>query len=175
MTPAAPIRCFWFLLFFALGAAGCTSYVVLPVDVRYEKVSPPYVVTFVNETGAMFEVRPSESGRQAGHANVAVAPGGRFSAILQLRQFTVGAGSSVPGAQVLDSPFFMHSPPDKAEIRFVQGDPRSLLVALRHPGWFEPYAQPTTTPRELIVPVKAFSLSPMFARGPSGGPWPTAD
>ncbi len=170
MTPTALYRRVAFLLLFALAAAGCTSYVVLPVDVRYEKVSPPYVVTFVNETGAPFDVRPSASGAQAGYANVAVLPGEKFSAILQLRQFTVGAGSSVRGAQVLDSPFFEHSPPDKAEIRFLQRDPHSLLVAIRHPSWFEPYAQTTTAPMELIVPVKAFSLRPLFPRGPTGGP-----
>jgi len=154
----------------ALAAAACTSYVVLPVDVNYEKVSAPYVVTFINQTGAPFEVRASESGRRTGYGNVAVAPGGKFSAILQLRQFTVGAGSSVPGVRVLEGPYFEHSPPDKAEIRFAQGEPRSLLVALRHPSWFEPYTQSAAEPIELVVPVKAFSLMPLFPRGPPGGP-----
>lgn len=108
---------------------------------------------------------------------IVILPGGMgsrlqraFEPFLQLRQFTVGAGSSVRGTQVLDSPFFEHSPPDKAEIRFLQRDPHSLLVAIRHPGWFEPYAQTTTAPMELIVPVKAFSLRPLFPRGPTGGP-----
>ena len=135
------------LIAFALGA--CTTYVFLPVDVAYDKLSPPYVVSFVNETGAPFEVRPSSTGAQAGYANVLVAPGESFKAILQLRRFTVGKGSSVPGAQVIDGPFFEQSPPDKAEIRFVQGDPRSMFISLRHPSWFEGYVRQDASPIEL--------------------------
>ncbi len=158
------------LLAFTLALGACTTYVFLPVDVAYDKLSPPYVVSFVNETGAPFEVRPSSAGAQAGYTNVRVAPGENFRAILQLRRFTVGKGSSVTGAQVIDGPFFEQSPPDKAEIRFVQGDPRSMFIALRHPSWFEQYARPTAEPVELIVPLRAFSLAPLFPRGPPGGP-----
>jgi len=158
------------LLAYALAIAACTNYVFLPVDVAYDKLSPPYVVSFVNQTGAPFEVRPSGTGARAGYTNVSVAPGESFKAILQLRRFTVGKGSSVAGAQVIDGPFFEHSPPDKAEIRFLQGDPRSIFIALQHPSWFDEYSRPAAAPVELIVPVRAFALAPLFPRGPPGGP-----
>ncbi len=156
------------LALLALGA--CTTYVFLPVDVAYDNLSPPYVVSFVNETGAPFEVRPSSAGAQAGYTNVRVAPGESFKAILQLRRFTVGKGSAVAGAQVIDGPFFEQSPPDKAEIRFVQGAPRSMFIALRHPSWFEEYSQPEATPKVLVVPLRVFTPAPLFPRGPPGGP-----
>lgn len=158
------------LLAFTLAIGACTTYVFLPVDVSYDKLSPPYVVSFVNETGAPFEVRPSSTGARAGYTNMRVAPGESFKAILQLRRFTVGKGSSVAGAQVVDGPFFEQSPPDKAEIRFVQGEPHSMFIALQHPSWFDEYAQPAAAPAELVVPVRAFSLTPLFPRGPPGGP-----
>lgn len=158
------------LALLALTLGACTTYVFLPVDVAYDKLSPPYVVSFVNETGTPFEVRPSSTGTRAGYSNVRVAPGESFKAILQLRRFTVGKGSSVAGAQVIDGPFFEQSPPDKAEIRFVQGDPRSMFIALSHPSWFEDYSRPTAAPVELVVPVRAFALVPLFPRGPPGGP-----
>lgn len=158
------------LAFLAVALSACTTYVFLPVDVAYDKLSPPYVVSFVNETGTPFEVRPSSAGAQAGYTNQRVAPGESFKAILQLRRFTVGKGSSVAGAQVIDGPFFEQSPPDKAEIRFVQGDPRSMFIALRHPSWFDEYAQPDATPMELVVRLRGFALTPLFPRGPPGGP-----
>lgn len=158
------------LALLAVALSACTTYVFLPVDVAYDKLSPPYVVSFVNETGAPFEVRPSSAGAQAGYTNVRVAPGESFKAILQLRRFTVGKGSSVAGAQVIDGPFFEQSPPDKAEIRFVQGDPRSMFIALQHPSWFDEYSRPDAAPKELVVPLRAFSLTPLFPRGPPGGP-----
>ena len=160
------------LALFALSLAigGCVRYVFLPVDVAYHKLSPPYVLNFVNETGAAFEVRPSSTGAGAGLANVHVPPGESFKAILQLRSFTVGAGSSVPGVQVVDGPYFEQVPPDKAEIRFVQGDPRSIFISLQAPSWFDQYEQPDAAPMELVVALRGFTLVPLFPRGPRGGP-----
>ncbi len=150
--------------------AACTNYVFLPVDVAYDKLSPPYVVSFVNETGAPFDVLPSSTGTRAGYESVHVAPGESFKAILQLRRFTVGKDSSVAGAQLLDSPFFEHSPPDKAELRFMQDGPHSLLIAIQHPSWFNQYVKTAAKPIELVVPLHGFSLTPLFPKGPQAAP-----
>lgn len=159
-----------FLALLLLALVSCRSYVFLPVDVAYEKVSPPHVVSFVNATGAAFEVRPSESGRQAGYASVSVPPGGDFRTLLQLRRFTVGSGSSVPGAQVFASPYFEQSGADQAEVIFFQGEQRSQLVSLAHPSWFDEYEQQAPVPRVLAVTLRDFPLVPLFPRGPLGGP-----
>lgn len=148
----------------------CKSYIFLPVDVTYEKLSPPYVVSFVNLTGSPFDVLPSSTGKLAGFAKVTVPPGASFRAILQLRRITVGAGSTVAGSQVMDSPYFEQAPPDKAEVRFEQGDPRSKLVALQHPSWFTEYERTDATPMVLVVPLRDFSLAPLFPRGPQAEP-----
>ena len=158
------------LLVSVAALSACKTYIFLPVDVTYEKLSPPYVVSFVNETGSPFEVLPSSFGARTGHPNVRVAPGDSFKAILQLRRFTVGTGSSVAGAQVIDGPYFEHSPPDKAEIRFRQAQTRSMLLALQHPSWFDEYESASASPVELRVSVRAFGLTPLFPRGPPGGP-----
>lgn len=158
------------LLALAATIAACKSYVFIPVDVTYEKLSPPYVVSIVNATGAPFDVLPSSTGKRAGYATIRVPPGQSFKAILQLRRFTVGAESTVPGAQVLDNPYFEHSPPDRAELRLVQNDPHSLLIAIRHPSWFDEYVRPDARPVELAVQLREFSRNPLFPRGPHGGP-----
>ncbi len=158
------------LIAIAATVTACRSYVYMPVDVTYEKLSPPYVVSIVNDTGAPFDVLPSSTGKRAGFPAVRVAPGGNFRAILQLRRFTVGAGSQVPGAQVLDNPYFEHAPPNQAELRLMQNDPHSLLIAVRHPAWFDEYVSQHATPPELMVPLREFSRAPLFQRGPRGGP-----
>ncbi len=156
--------------FALLGLAACRSYVFLPVDVAYEKLSPPYVVSFVNRTGAPFDVLPSSTGQQRGYASVSVPPGGSFRAILQLRRFSVGTGSSVQGAQVLDSPYFEQAMADKAEVRFQQTEPRSILIALQHPSWFSEYEKADAAPLELVVPLRDFPPEPLFPLGPRAGP-----
>lgn len=159
-----------FLALLLLALASCRSYVFLPVEVAYEKVSPPYVVSFVNGTGATFEIRPSVSGREAGYASVSVPPGGYFRAFLQVRRFTVGGGSSVVGAQVYASPYVEQAGADQAEIIFFQGEQRSQLISLAHPSWFEEYEQQEPAPKVLSVTLRDFSLVPLFPRGPLGGP-----
>ena len=159
-----------FLALLLLALASCRSYVFLPVDVAYEKISPPYVLSFVNETGAAFEVRPSESGRHAGYPSVQVPPGGDFRALLQLRRFTVGSGSAVAGAQVYASPYFEQAGADQAEVIFFQREQRSQLVSLAHPSWFDEYEQPSPSARVLVVTLKDFPLVPLFPRGPLAGP-----
>ncbi len=158
------------LLAFAVAISACKTYVFLPIDVSYEQLSPPYVVRIVNETGAPFYVRPSSTGTRAGYATVRVQPAESFKAILQLRRFTVGTGSSVPGAQVLDNPYFEHSPPDMAELRFTQSDPHSLLISIQSPTWFDKYVKSDAMPDELVVSLREFSRTPLFPRGPRGGP-----
>jgi hypothetical protein len=149
--------------------AGCAPAFILPVDVAAGRLSPPYLVSFVNETGAPFDVLPSERGRSLGQPAVRVPAGGSFEAILQLRRVTVGTGSAVAGAQVMDGAYFEQAG-DKAEVHFLQEVRRSALVALHHPSWFEGEAQPGAAPILLVVPMKGFSLRPLFPRGPPGGP-----
>lgn len=158
------------LLALAGGVTACKSYVFLPVDVIYEKLSPPYVVSFVNQTGAPFNVLPTKTGKEAGQQKVTVPPGGTFAAILQLRRITVGADSAVRGVQVVDGPYFEQGGPDKAEVRFIQGEPRSLLVALQHETWFTLYERPDAVPVTLVVSLKDFPSAPLFPRGPQAGP-----
>jgi len=173
MPGTATLRRAWAccaLLALAAALAACRSYVFLPVDVAYEKLSPPYVVSIVNDTGAPLEVLPSSTGTRAGYAGVRVPAGGSFKAILQLRSVSVGAGSSVAGAQVLDNPYFEHAPPDKAEMRLKQGDPHSLLIAIHDPSWFSEYQKSEAAPIELVIPLRRFSRAPLFPQGPRGGP-----
>lgn len=148
----------------------CRSYVFLPVDVAYEKLSPPYVVSVVNDTGAAFEVLPSSAGARTGYASVSVPAGGSFKAILQLRSVRVGAGTSIAGAQVLDNPYFEQAPPDKAEMRLKQADPHSLLIAIHDPSWFGEYENSAAAPLELFIPLQKFSRRAFFPQGPRGGP-----
>jgi hypothetical protein len=145
--------------------AGCTTYVFIPVDVTYEKVSPPYVVSVVNETGSAFDVYPTRAGTSAGYA-----AGDTFKAVLQLRRFTVGAGSAVRGAQVLDNPYFEQAGADKVEMRLVQGDPYSIFIAIQDPSWFDEYTMPAASPMELVVRLREISRIPLYPRGPKGGP-----
>src|SRR3954465_15996261 len=91
-------------LFTAL--TGCVSRIFLPVHVTEVKLSPPYVVSFVNNTTAPFDVLPSDSGRETGHPIARVHPGATFKTVLQLRRVTVGAGSTNPGVQIVDGPYF---------------------------------------------------------------------
>jgi len=158
------------LLALTWAVAACKSYVFLPVEVAYEKLSPPYVVQFVNLTGTPFDVLPTKTGVDVLQPKVTVPPGGTFSAILQLRRIRVGAGSVVRGAQVVDSPFFEQAGADRAEVRFVQGDPHSLLIALQHESWFTPYERHDAVPVTLVVPLKDFPPAPLFPRGPEAEP-----
>jgi hypothetical protein len=158
------------LLALVLAVAGCKSYGFMPVDVAYGRLSPPYLVRLVNDTGAPFEVQPSKTGTVAGYAAIRVPPGDSFLTLLQLRRFTVGSGSSVRGAQVLDHPYFEHSSPDMAELRLRQDEPHAVLISIRHASWFEGYTRQEATPLELVVAVREFSRRPLFPRGPHGGP-----
>ncbi len=151
----------------ALLLAACPGRMHLPVDVTPGELSPPYEVSFVNQTGVPFEVRPSRAGADAGTPNAIVPAGGTFTARLQLRRFTVGAGSAVQGVRVVDGPWFEQSPPDQAEIVFVQGDPQPVLIALGDASWF---AAEGVAPRALLVPLRTFPVGPLFPRGPPGGP-----
>lgn len=159
-----------FALFTALAISACATRVFLPVQVTEVKLSPPYVVSFVNQTGAPFDVLPSTTGRDAGHPVARVHPGATFKTVLQLRRVTVGAGSSVFGVQIVDGPYFEPALGDKAEVHFFQNEPRSSLFALQHPSWFSDEEWTDETPVALLVPVRQFSLAPLFARGPRGGP-----
>lgn len=154
----------------ALALSACATGVSLPVDVAAGKRSPPYLVSFVNQTGAPFDVLPSSAGRVLGQPSVRVPAGGSFEAILQLRRVTVGEGSSTPGVQVIDGAYFEQAMADKAEVRFFQDMPRSGLIALQHPSWFALAEQPGAAPILLVVPLRQFSLTPLFPRGPPGGP-----
>ncbi len=145
----------------------------LPVEVTPGELSPPYQVSFVNQTGAPFEVRPSRAGADAGTPIAIVPAGSTFTALLQLRRFTVGAGSAVQGVHVVDGPWFEQSPPDQAEIVFVQGDPQPVLIALGDASWFGAdgaKARAGVAPRVLLVPLRTFPVAPLFPRGPPGGP-----
>jgi len=150
--------------------AGCTTYVFMPVEVTYEKVSPPYVVSIVNETGNAFDVRPSRTGTSAGYAATRVPPGGSFKAILQLRRFKVGTGSTVAGAQVLENPYFEQAGADQVELRLAQGDPYSIFIAIQDPSWFDKYTMPAASPMELVVRLREMSRTPLYPRGPNAGP-----
>jgi hypothetical protein len=162
-----------FALFAILALGACSSRVFLPVQVTELKVSPPYVVSFVNETGAPFDVLPTASGREAGHPIARVHPGATFKTVLQLRRVKVGAGSSkssVSGVQIAEGPYFEPVIADKSEVRFMQGEPRSSLFSFQHSSWFSEHEWHDDTPTALLVPVREFSLSPLFPRGPRGGP-----
>src|SRR4051812_14158400 len=102
--PRAELVRLWALLA-VLALAGCSSRTVLPVEVGDGQLSPAYLLSFVNETGAPFEVLPSSTGIEAGQPGVLVPPGGRFEAVLQLRRITVGAGSTTPGVQVVEGAY----------------------------------------------------------------------
>ena len=150
--------------------AACKSYMFMPVDVTYEKLSPPYVVHILNDMSAPFEVQPSSTGARAGYPPVRVTPGESFKAILQLRRFTVGVGSSVAGAQVLDNPYFEQAGPDKAALRLTQGNTYSIFVAIQDAAWFDGYERPDAAPVEIPVRLREFSRVPLYQRGPFGGP-----
>jgi hypothetical protein len=154
----------------ALGAvvallAGCT-YVFLPVDVHYDKLSPPYVLKLVNDTNAPVDVLPTREGAKAGHPRVTVKPGDSFSAVVQLRRFTVGAGSSVHGAQLVETPYVQHVSANLAEMSLEQARPRWLRLSLGHPSWFDAYSRTERMPAQLIVPLGSVGIDPFFSNGP---------
>ena len=149
----------------AAGLAACTSYVFPPADVAYEKLSPPYVVALVNDTGSSFAVLPSSSGARAGRGAVLVAPGATFEAILQLRRF---AGEA--SAQLVDNPYFEQPRPGAAALRLVQIEEHALSIDLRDPSWFEPYRRPQAAPLELRVVLHELPGEPLFAGGPRAAP-----
>ena len=83
-----------------LALTACTTYVVLPGDVGYEKVSPPYVLTVENATGQALTVAPSAFGRVKGYAPLAVPAGATFDLLVQVRRFRIGKDDRVGGHQV---------------------------------------------------------------------------
>jgi len=118
--------------------AACTTYVVLPGEVDYEKVSPPYVLTVENATGRAVTVEPSAFGRNQGFAPQVVPAGGSFNLLLQVRRFRIGNQDRVGGHQVLDSPYLEQDGANTAVARLRHAEPYDLVIDIESERWFDP-------------------------------------
>lgn len=147
------------LLAALLALGGCTTYVVLPGDVHYEKVSAPYVVTVENATGREFSVAPSGFGRDRGLGAIVVPPGGAFDLLLQVRRFRIGNDDRVGGHQVLNSPYLEQDGANTAVAKLRHAEPHDLLIDLESERWFD--AQESDTAQAIPVRIRLADFRPV--------------
>lgn len=154
-------------LLFALAVlAGCYTYVVLPGDVRYESVSPPYVLQIVNRTGAPFSVEPSAYGRDQGFSARSVADGAGFGLLMQVRRFRVGERDRTGAHQVLDGPYLAQEGSNTAVIRIRQGELRFITIDLESEQWFAARTTREPAAPSLRIELRNFEPRRWFPTGP---------
>ena len=155
-----------FALAFIATLHGCYKYVVLLGDVKYEAVSPPYVLQLVNKTGAPFVVEcvrfcdtPATGHRQ-------VAAGASFELMMQVRKFRV-AGTDITGSnQVLDAPYISQDGSNTAVVRVRHVALYELTVDLESPKWFAPRESASAQLPPLRVELREFTPRRWFLDGP---------
>ena len=172
-TPArawSAVKTEWaqFLLAAALLAtlAGCYTYVYLPGEVSYEKVSPAYVLRIANRTGSAFSIEPSAYGEEKGFSVQPVVNGASFDVLMQVRSFRVGERDRVGGHQVLDGPYIAQESANTAVVRVRHGELYLFTIDLENEKWFSPSTASTSTPPSLKVEIENFEPKRWFRAGP---------
>ena len=169
-NPRFAARAKWaqFLLAAALLAtlAGCYTYVYLPGEVSYEKVSPAYVLRIANRTGSAFSIEPSAYGEEKGFPVQPVVNGASFAVLMQVRSFRVGERDRVGGHQVLDGPYIAQESANTAVVRVRHGELYLLTIDLESEKWFSPRTASTSTPPSLTVEIENFEPKRWFRAGP---------
>ena len=141
-----------------LALAACTTYVVLPGDVGYEKVSPPYVLTVENATGQALTVAPSAFGRLKGYVPLAVPDGATFELLVQVRRFRIGKDDRVGGHQVLNSPYLEQDGANTAVARLRHAEPHDLVVDIESERWFD--ARESATAQAIPLRIRLVDFRP---------------
>jgi hypothetical protein len=165
---AAKARWAGFLSAVALLAtlAGCYTYVFLPGEVSYEKVSPAYVLQVVNRTGNAFSVEPSTYGNEKGFPVQTVSDGASFDVLMQVRSFRVGDRDRVGGHQVVDGPYTAQEGANTAVIRIRHRELHLLTIDLESNRWFAPRTGATPTATPLRLELRNFEPKRWFRTGP---------
>lgn len=156
------------LLAFAFVAvlSGCYKYVLLPGEVKYETVSPPYVLQLVNATGRPFVVECIKFCDEPGTGNRTVADGGSFELLMQIRKFRVTETDTTGAHQVMDAPYIYQDGSNTAVIRVRHTALHELTVDLESPKWFAPRESETPQPASLRLDLHDFSARRWFRDGP---------
>jgi hypothetical protein len=169
MTPArarSAVNARWARILFAAALlatlAGCYTYVLLPGEVTYEKVSPAYVLHIVNRTGTAFSIEPSAYGQEKGFPVQPVANGAGFDVLMQVRSFRLGERDRIGGHQVFDGPYIAQEGASTAVIRIRHRELYLLTVDLESDLWFA--ARTSAAPLELAL--DNFEPKRWFRTGP---------
>jgi hypothetical protein len=171
LNAATRTRARWTQFLFAAALlatlGGCYTYVFLPGEVSYEKVSPAHVLRIVNRTGNAFAVEPSAYGEEKGFPVQPVVNGASFDVLIQVRSFRVGKRDRVGGHQVLDGPYIAQEGANTAVVRVRHRELYLLTIDLESEKWFSPRAAatPTATPLKLELE-KNFEPKRWFRAGP---------
>lgn len=173
MTPAralSAVKAEWARFLFAAALlatlAGCYTYVLLPGEVTYEKVSPAYVLHIVNRTGNAFSIEPSAYGEEKGFPVQPVADGASFDLLIQVRAFRVGERDRIGGHQVFDGPYIAQEGANTAVIRIRHRELYLLAIDLESEKWFSPRTASTATPPPLKLEIENLDSRRWFRAGP---------
>ena len=154
------------LLFALVVLAGCYTYVLLPGDVRYETVSPPYVLQIMNRTGRTFSVEPSAYGKEKGFTARSVAADASLGVLLQVRRFRVGEKDGTGAHQVLDGPYIAQQGSDTAVIRVRHDELHFITIDLESQNWFAARATSEPVAVTLKIELTDFQSKRWFITGP---------
>ena len=153
-------------LWYLLSLAGCYTYVVLPGEVTYEKVSPPYVLQILNRTGSDFSVEPTSFGRKENLPVQKVGNGASFEVLMQVRGFRVGKNDRVGSHQVLDGPYITQDGSNTAVIILRHSEKYDVVIDLESEKWLESRSGPTPSPTVLKMEIENFTPKRWFRAGP---------
>ena len=156
------------LLALALVAAltSCYKYVILPGEVSYEATSPPYVLQLANRTGRPFVVECVKFCDSKGTGNQAVADGGTFELLMQVRKFRVNATDITGAHQVMDAPYIYQDGSNTAVVRVRHASLHELTIDLESGKWFARRESATPQPDPLRIELRDFSPRRWFLDGP---------
>lgn len=146
--------------------AGCYKYVFLPGEVKYETVSPPYVVQLANRTGRPFTVEPSEFGRYKKFSGQLVPDGGSFDLLMQIRKFRVTESDITGAQQIMDAPYIEQEGGNSAVIRVRHAELSTQTIDLDSARWLAPRESTTAQPAPLIIELRDFAPRRWFLNGP---------
>ena len=172
-TPAralSAVKAEWARFLFAAALlatlAGCYTYVLLPGEVSYEKVSLAYVLHIVNRTGNAFSIEPSAYGSENGFPVQPVADGASFDVLMQVRSFRLGERDRVGGHQVLDGPYVAQEGANTAVIRVRHRELYLLTIDLESDRWFTARTSATPTAAPLELKLENFEPKRWLRAGP---------
>jgi len=158
-----------FLLFLGATSAfvfACYQYIQIPIDIQYEKISPPYLLQIENATTGDLIIEPNGYGRNRSFPEKTIQPNEIVKILLQVRKFKVSP-TDLPGSnEVVSGPYIENAGAKTAVVKFKNGVFYNFYIDLDSAGWFTSVESSTPTPRILEVRLEDFNKSRWFIRGP---------